>query len=182
MKTRTKLLALVLTLAMLVSVFAAFPVNAAMTTAVFQVDAGNVKDGGTAGTYNFVTAVTNVKDGGTIKMVGNAITTDRDDVSSMDKSYTVDGAKNDGSGENWTWTRSSAGTNSIAKFGGSGKTITFKNINFHSENMCQILETGGSGVILDLREGVKFTAASGSFTNGGIMLNVGTTLHLNGAV
>ena len=187
MKRRNlKVLALIMTVAMLVSVFAGFSVMAeetvydAATATVFQIQ--NPGDTEASGAYTLSDAVTAVEDGGTIKMTQDVTFTSRVDLSKKDKNYTIDGSKADESG-NYTWTHSVSG-NSAIKVGGANKTVTLQNLNVVTTTGCQIFQTtDGVATNLVLGKALIVTGSEtfSSYWNGIVMFCYGSTVTLDGA-
>lgn len=190
MKTKTKLLALFLTLAMLVSVVAVIPA-VAETTNYYSVDAANAEDG-VGGQYATLgAAVAAVKDGGTIKLIGDITYTGRDTANpgiESAKTYTVDGKKADGSG-NYKITDSNK-QQDIFKFSGSSH-VTMTNIDFvvtgSSGNDSIWFIADGKTDTLTLGSGVTVTGTA-AMTYGAVMMGGGSLIidgavfNLNGAV
>lgn len=177
MKTRTKLLALVMTLAMLVSVFAAFPVNAATSgTAAFEVN-------GTK--YNTLKAALEATtDGQTVKMLRDYTSTAREEITTFGNNVVVDGSKGDGT----CWKLYHNVTNNSAFKLYAAKKITFQHIDVITSTRRAIMQTHDSyATTLVLGEGLTFTEAqtctnTGNYVQGAIMAAGGSTIILDGAV
>ena len=143
--------------------------------AVFSVDADNIADGKTAGTYTFKNAVANVKDGGTITLAENIETFSR---------ITDFTAKNlilDGNGKTWTH---SVTNDSAVRLKGAF-TYEVKNLTFETTKNCQIIQTiDGHATTVKLGEGLTVTQAdsTAAYTNGAVMLGYNGTLIVDGAV
>ena len=176
MKTRTKLLALVLTLAMLVSVFAAFPVNAA-STMYFKVgenEYATLKAALTANPSNDANNPTKVT------MLSDYTGSEDARNSSSGNIALCNYWELDGQG--FTWTNTSGNFN--LRFEGNAK---FTNITFDYKNSAKgnaVLQFGGvAGSSAVLGSGVYIKNTGSTTVQLGVMFQkMGPTLTIDGAV